>query len=544
MILNQYSYNGNPLLKPAGQTHELTPEQIEAIATCALDPIHFITEYVKIVSVDDGIIPFDLWDFQEDLVQAILDNRFTIAKLPRQVGKTTVVAAILLYYIIFNKNYSIAILANKADQAREILSRVQLAYENLPYWMQQGVIEWNKGSVSLDNGSSIIASSTSSSAIRGRTMNLVYMDELAFVPRNIQEGFFTSVYPTITSGKTTKIVITSTPNGLDYFYKIWKGSEDEENDFVRISAHWSQVPGRDEAWKKETLRNIGQAQFDVEFECEFVGSSDTLIAGYVLKQLVWSEPAHRDNNLKVYKDPKKDHNYCISVDVGRGTGGDYSVATIIDITTKPYEVVAIYRNNEILPMLFPTIIKNFAMLFNEAIVLVEINDIGEQVSTMLYHDLEYSHVVMTTLKGPKGVVMGMYMNSKKATVGVRTTTSVKRLGCSNLKTLVEGDKIVLNDEDLVEELYNFVAVGASYEADTGHDDIVMSLVIFSWMTTQEYFKDLTKHDIRAAMNTDNKKMIEDQTVAIMSDDSIDDEEESIHYGDYGEFVVHTELGDW
>ena len=217
-------YLGNANLKAAGIELEFTKEQVSEYVKCAKNPDYFIREYVKVVSLDKGLVPFDLYSYQEDLVNTIHGNRFIIAKLPRQSGKSTTIVSYILHYVLFNQNMNVAILANKQATAREILSRLKMAYEYLPLWLQQGIIEWNKGSIELENGSKIIASSTSASAIRGGSFNLIFLDEFAHVPNNIAEEFFSSVYPTITSGQTTKVLMVSTPNGLNLFYYFWKNA--------------------------------------------------------------------------------------------------------------------------------------------------------------------------------------------------------------------------------------------------------------------------------------------------------------------------------
>ena len=240
-------YLGNPNLKPAGVGIEFTKEQVQEYLKCSQDPIYFIKKYVKIVSLDEGLVPFELYPYQEDIVNTVHNNRFSIAKLPRQSGKSTTMVSYILHYILFNQSMNVAILANKQATAREILSRLKLAYEYLPLWLQQGIVEWNKGSIELENGSRIIASSTSASAVRGGSFNMIFLDEFAHVPQNIAEEFFSSVYPTITSGQSTKVLMVSTPNGLNLFYHYWRGAtkkpgEHGKNEYIPIEVHWSQVP--------------------------------------------------------------------------------------------------------------------------------------------------------------------------------------------------------------------------------------------------------------------------------------------------------------
>jgi len=386
---NTSSYLGNPLLKRANVSVEWTEETISEYQKCMEDPLYFVQNYIKIVSLDEGVIPFDLFPFQKEIIGTIHNNRFTICKLPRQSGKTTTLVAYILHYVLFNSNINVAILANKAATARDILARLQLAYENLPKWLQQGVLSWNKGSLELENGSRIVASATSSSAVRGGSYNMIFLDEFAFVPHNIAEDFFSSVYPTISSGKSTKVVIISTPNGMNLFYKLWSDAENQINSYVPIEVHWSEIPGRDEKWKTETIANTSAEQFSREFECNFLGSTNTLIHPTKIRTMAYRNPIKSNVGLDVYENPIEGNTYFLVADVARGLSNDYSAFIVFDVTTVPYKISAKYRNNEIKPMLFPNIISEIAKAYNTAHVLVEVNDIGEQVAHALQFDLEY-----------------------------------------------------------------------------------------------------------------------------------------------------------
>jgi hypothetical protein len=507
---NKEYYLGNANLKKTRVRIEYTPEQILEFQRCAEDPIYFIKKYVKIVNVDLGVINFDLWAFQEQLVKKAIQERFVICKMPRQVGKTTTVAALILHNVLFAENFSVAILANKEKQAREILSRIQMAYENLPKWLQQGIVEWNKGNIELENGSKILASATSASAIRGTSQNLIYLDEFAFVPSNMQEEFFASVYPTISSGKTTKVLITSTPNGLNMFYKLWVDSEQGNNSYTRVDVHWSDVPGRDEEWKKETIRNTSEEQFRQEYECEFLGSSNTLLSPSTLKRLVFRHPVKMSpEGLKVYYEPLQEGLYCIVVDTSRGKGLDYSAFVVFDCTEFPYKAVATFKNNEISPLIYPTIIEQTGRYYNNAFILIETNDIGQQVADIVYQDLEYENVVFCETIGKGGqVVSSGFSNSKY--VGVRTTKQVKRIGCGNIKSLIEEDKLIICDYDTIQEFSRFSLKRTSYEAEEGNDDLVMCHVLFGWLSSQPFFKELTNNDIRKKLFFEKQKMIEEQ----------------------------------
>ena len=400
-------YLGNPNLKRANVPINFTEEQIQEYLKCKADPVYFAKNYIQIVSLDEGLVPFNLYDFQEEMVKSFHAHRFNIAKLPRQTGKSTTVVAYLMHYAIFNDNVNIGILANKAPTARELLGRLQLAYENLPTWLQQGIIAWNKGSMELENGSKILASSTSASAVRGMSFNIIFLDEFAFIPNHIAEQFFASVYPTISSGKSTKVIIISTPNGMNMFYKLWHDAELGRNEYTTTEVHWSQVPGRDEKWKEQTIANTSERQFTQEFECEFLGSVDTLISAAKLRSLSYDEPLHTSGGLKIYERPQEKHEYLMTVDVSRGVNNDYSAFILYDITTVPYKIVGIYRNNEVKPMVFPNIINQISVQYNQAYVLCEVNDIGDQVASILQYDLENENVLMCAMRGRAGQVLSL-----------------------------------------------------------------------------------------------------------------------------------------
>ena len=442
---------------------------------------------------------------------------------------TTTVVSYLLHYILFNDNVNVGILANKATTSREILGRLQLSYENLPKWLQQGVIVWNRGSLELENGSKIIAASTSASAVRGMSFNIIFLDEFAFVPNHIADDFFASVYPTISSGKKSKVIIVSTPKGMNHFYRMWHDAERHKSEFVATEVHWSEVPGRDEQWKATTISNTSEEQFRAEHLCEFLGSVGTLINPSKLKILVYDDPIKRSKGLDVYENPKEDHNYLITVDVARGIGNDYSAFVVFDITNFPYKVVAKYKNNEIKPMLFPAIINEVAKAYNNSWLLIEVNDIGDQVANILHFDLEYDNILMCAMKGRAGQVAGSGFSGKKSQLGVRTTSSVKKLGCSNLKLLIEDDKLFITDYDIISELTTFAQRHNSFEAEEGcNDDLVMCLVIFSWLVAQEYFKEMTDNDIRKRLYEEQKNQIEqDMSPFGFISDGLDDFEDFI-----------------
>ena len=502
-------YLGNPNLKKANTAIEFTEENIIEFLRCKEDPVYFANNYIKIVSLDEGLTQFHPYHFQEKLINNFHENRFNICKMPRQTGKSTTVVSYLLHYAVFNDSVNIGILANKAATARELLSRLQTAYENLPKWMQQGIISWNKGSLELENGSKILAASTSASAVRGMSFNILFLDEFAFVPNHVADSFFASVYPTITSGKNTKVIIVSTPHGMNHFYRMWHDAEKSKNEYVPTDVHWSEVPGRDDKWKETTIANTSEEQFKVEFECEFLGSVNTLINPSKLRSLIYEDPLKRNAGLDIYENPQPEHNYLITVDVARGLGNDYSAFIVFDITEFPYKVVAKYRNNEVKPMLFPSIINDVAKGYNEAWLLVEVNDIGDQVASILHFDLEYENILMCAMRGRAGQVVGSGFSGKKSQLGVRTTAAVKKLGCSNLKTLLEDDKILVSDYDIISELTTFAQRHNSFEAEEGcNDDLAMCLVLFSWLVAQDYFKEMTDNDVRKRIYEEQKNQIE------------------------------------
>ena len=511
-------YLGNPNLKSAGVEVEFTKEQIAEYIKCSKDPIYFIKNYIKIVSLDEGLVPFTMWDFQEETVDAIHNNRFVICKFPRQTGKSTIMISYILHYVLFNDSMNVAILANKLATARELLSRLQLAYEHLPKWLQQGVVAWNKGSIELENGSKILASATSSSAVRGGSFNLIFLDEFAYVPHEVADEFFSSVYPTISSGKNTKILIVSTPHGMNLFHKFWVGANKKpgelgKNDYVPVEVHWSQVPGRDEEWKNTQIANSSFEQFQTEFECEFLGSVNTLVNASKLKTMTFNNPIHKTpEGLKIYKKPEKDRVYFMTVDVARGVGEDYHAFVVIDATESPYDIVATFKNNEMPPMLYPDMIYKVAKEYNEAFVLIETNDIGGQVADIMKNDLEYENLLSTSVKGRAGQVLGEGFGSN-VTPGIKTTQPVKKIGCATLKSFIEMDKLINPDYDILDELINFVSVRNSFEADAGHhDDMVMCLVLFAWMTTQKYFQETFDRDVRKQLYEQEMKNIEEDVM--------------------------------
>jgi len=535
-------YLGNPNLKKANTQIEFTPENIEEFIKCKDDPVYFAKNYVQIVTLDHGLQPFKMYDFQEKLINNFHRERFNICKMPRQTGKSTTVVSFLLHYAIFNDSVNIGILANKASTARELLSRLQIAYENLPKWMQQGILSWNKGSLELENGSKILAASTSASAVRGMSFNILFLDEFAFVPNHIADSFFASVYPTITSGQSTKVIIVSTPHGMNHFYRMWHDAERGNNEYVPTDVHWSEVPGRDEVWKEQTIKNTSEAQFKVEFECEFLGSVDTLIAPSKLRTLVYEKPIQQNAGLDVYEGVRQGHDYIMTVDVARGVGGDYSAFTVIDISKFPHKMVAKYRDNEIKPMLFPSVIYEVAKNYNDAFILCEVNDVGDQVASIIQYDLEYQNLLMCSMRGRAGQIVGQGFSGKKTQLGVKMSKTVKKVGSLNLKTMIEENKLLICDYDTISELTTFVSKHNSFEAEEGcNDDLAMCLVIYAWMVAQDYFKELTDQDVRKRLYEEQKNQIEQDMApfGFLSDgldatSFVDAEGDTWHVDEYGD----------
>jgi len=539
-------YLGNPNLKKAGTEIQFTKKQVEEWIKCKSDPLYFAMTYMQIINLDEGLVPFKMYDFQQKILTDFHENRFNIAKLPRQTGKSTTVVAYLLHYAIFNDSVNIGILANKASTARELLGRLQLAYENLPKWMQHGVLVWNKGSLELENGSKIMAASTSASAVRGMSFNILFLDEFAFVPNHVAEQFFASVYPTITSGRSTKVIIISTPNGMNHFYKMWEDARNGKNGYVTNEVHWSQVPGRDAKWKEETMKNTSKRQFAQEFECDFLGSADTLISPAKLQAIPFKDPLQSNAGLDIYERSQDDHEYIITVDVARGIGGDYSAFIVFDITTLPYKVVAKYRDNEIKPIMFPSVIFGVAKNYNFPYILVEVNDIGDSIGAMLNFDLEYPNVLMCAMRGRAGQIVGQGFSGNKTQLGVKMSITVKKQGCANLKAILEEDKLTFCDFHILQELTTFIQKKQAWEADEGyHDDLVMCLVLFSWLVMQDYFKEMTDNDVRRRIYEEQRNQIEQDMAPFgfiddgLGDDTfIDGDGEMWAYGDKEESVTY------
>jgi hypothetical protein len=486
-------FKGNASLPPADATYAYNVEELREFVKCSQDPVYFIKTYMKIIQVDKGLVPFEMWEFQENMVRCYHENRFSITMCSRQVGKSTTVIGYFLWYILFNVNVRCCISANKQKTAVDLLGRLKLAYENLPRFLQQGVVRWARMEIELANGATCFAAATSSSAVRGGSYNILLLDEFAFVPENIANEFYASTFPTITSGKTTKLIIVSTPNGMNLFHKFWAEAQAGDNDFKPLFVHWSQVPGRDDAWKEETARNIGGPEkFAQEYECSFLSTSYTLIRSQVLQTLTHSQPIETsDTGYAEFLPPDKSRAYVMTVDTASGQGLDYSTFVIVDVSEMPYRIAATYANNRITTMEFPQVIMQYAKRYFMPWLMVEVMDIGRDVAFILSRDHEYERLMTAVTE--KRLGQRLTFNAKmNRHLGLRMTAGVKRSGCAVLKTLVENHHLMINDYRIVQQLSVFVQKGSLYMAETGHhDDLVMPLVMLGWISLQPNFAEVT-----------------------------------------------------
>lgn len=356
--------------------------------------------------------------------------------------------------------------------------------------------------------------------------SFLLLDEFAFVPKNMAEDFFRSVYPTISSGKESKIAIISTPYGMNHYYKLWNEAESGVNGYVPNRAYWYQVPSRDEEWKKETIRNIGEEAFNQEFETEFLGSSGTLIASWKLAAMTYMTPVFEDEDgLKIYYPPEKDHSYIMTLDTSEGLGQDYHALSVFDVTQRPYEQVAVYKNAFLEPLLLPDIIMSICMKYNYSYVLIELNTMGHEVANTLYVDLEYENIMFVTMNGRNGQVLGGGF-AGKTQFGLKTSAQSKRISCSLLKTLIENDQLIINDFDTYSEFTTFTRDKNTYNAEEGHnDDLVTTCRLFAWITGQRYFKEEMEQDLRDNLNKNQVDRMEEMLVPFgIIDSGINDED--------------------
>jgi hypothetical protein len=541
------SYNGNPNLKPVGFQMEFTQAQIQEIVKCQADPIYFIETYIHIVTLDEGLVPFKPYQCQKKFIRMILDERKVIVKMGRQLGKTTCAAAAIVWYTLFHEAKTVSILAHKSAGAREVLERYQIMYESLPIWLQQGVKTWNKGNIELENGCKIFTAATTVSATRGKSVNWLYIDEAAMVPNNVAEQFFTSVYPTISSGKTTKILITSTPMGYNHYWKFWNEAEQGKNGFIPLYIPYWEIPGRDEAWAEEQRQALGDLKFAQEVLTDFLGSSKTLIAARTLATLSPKTPELTKMGMMIYQRPTQKRTYMIIVDVSEGTGGDYSAFSVVDVSQTPYEVVATYRDNRISPQLYPNVILKAAREYNNAFVLVEFNSVGGQVLQCLHEDLEYDNLLYTAVEKDRTYLSAGYGGGSR--LGVKTSKAIKKQGCLAMKNMVEEQQLLVFDSETISEFSTFIERNGTFKADDGaHDDLTMTLVLFGWASTQTLFKDLTDTNIREKMYAEQMKQVEDETIPFaLVDNGIDNQEAGeVVDGDLwiSNFVWNDDYGRW
>lgn len=495
------AYLGNPNVKRDGIQQNFSSDEVREYAKCMKSPTYFAKKYVKVISLDDGLVPFNLYPYQEKMFSHFQKNRFSIVLACRQSGKSISSVAYLLWYACFHSEKTIAILANKGAIAREMLARITLMLENLPFFLQPGCKALNKGSIEFSNNSRIIASATSGSSIRGLSVNLLFLDEFAFVDDDAR--FYTSTYPVVASGKNTQVIITSTANGIgNVYHKIYEGAVQGTNEFKHFRVDWWDVPGRDEEWKRQTISNTSPLQFDQEFGNTFVGTGNTLISANSLLNLIAKDPIKYTSNVRIYKDPEPDHEYMMIVDVAKGRGQDYSTFNIIDVTSRPFDQVAVFQDNNISPLLYPDVIYKYANIYNKAYVIIESNDQGAVVCNGLYYDLEYENVYVESM-------------IKANSIGATMTRKIKRIGCSTIKDLIEQNKIQIHDAATIVELSTFESNGSSYEASNGnHDDLVMNLVMFAWFTTIQFFNDLTDIDVKRLLYSEKIRAMEEDVVPV------------------------------
>lgn len=519
-MVNFSSYRGNDELKRAGVMIDFTHEQVLELEKCANDVLYFAEKYVKIKTLS-GIKPFEAYQYQKDIIDLVDKNRFVIGKLPRQAGKSTIFGIIIVHMLIFcdeDHPKNILIAANRHKSALDIMKRIKVIYKSLPKWIQQGVIKWNESNIELENGSSVAAEATSKDAGRGGSFNFVLLDEFAFVSDGVAKEFYEAIYPTISTADGTdgnepaKLCIISTPNGMNHFYKMWSDAVEEKSEFKAIEIDWSDVPGRGDDYKRKTISNVGEDTWLQEYECHFLGTALSLISGKTMKNIPFIEPKQKVQGVKIFDDPIKGHQYMISVDTSQGKGLDYSAFCVIDITQTPYKVVATFKDDTLDSLIYPRLIMNVATIYNNAFVLVELNDAGIQTANILYHDLEYENTLWTKKKKGRGQVLTGFYGTEP---GIRTSKATKVVGCSTLKTLVEGHMLLFNDFDIIQELSSFVVSGKSFAADKGqHDDLVMCLVNFSWASTQELFKDLSDSDMRKSLFENSEKVMDEELLPL------------------------------
>lgn len=506
-------YLGNTLIKRSGIEQQYTEVEFKEYLKCSKEPKHFIENYCQIISLDEGLVKFSLRGYQANLIEHYDSNRFNIVLASRQSGKSITSCAYLLWYLLFHPEVTVAVLANKGAIAREMISRIVTMLESVPFFLQPGVKILNKGSIEFSNDSKVVAAATSSSSIRGLSINLLYLDEFAFVEN--AEEFYTSTYPVVTSGKNSKVIITSTANGVgNMFYKLYESAVQKQSEYKHFLINWFDVPGRDDVWKKQTIANTSETQFEQEYGNSFLGTGNTLINSNTLLGMRSVDPDWNRDNINIYTRPIEGHSYVCTVDVSKGRGIDYSTFSVFDVSVQPFKQVATFRDNMLSPMLLPDMIAKYVKPYNEALVIVENNAEGGMVATQLHYDIEYPNVF----------VQGM---TKQEDIGVTMNRKIKRIGCSTLKELLEENRLELVDRVTITELLTFINKGTSYEAAKGyHDDMVMNCVLFAWFVTTVFFEHLTDSQVKNLLYSEQQKMIEDDLLPAGVFGSVKDEEVS------------------
>lgn len=511
-------YRNDPQLRRENVKLSLTQDHVNEFVKCSNDPIYFIENYCHVNDPNFGLKIITLRDYQKRLIQSVHDSKYNILNLPRQSGKSTTLSLYLVWQICFKNDTVSAILANKEKTAREIFGKVLDCFRLVPQFLKPGVKEYNKSSIQLDTGSKIIIAATSESGIRGYTINgTLLLDECAHLATPMFNHFYESVYPTISTAKDSKIVLVSTPNGLNHFYKIWQDAVNKKSGYIPFTINWNEVPGRDDAWRKKEISNIGEENFKQEYECSFVGGHKCLFNQTTLEKITYKLPIMKlyDGDLLVYQNPIKDRKYLLVCDISEGLGKDYHTMNIIDVTSFPFEQVAVYTNNTADLPVIPYIIEKIAKQFNDAMVLVENNGANKVVTNILFSTIEYENT---------------YADDKE--IGIRMTKTTKKAGIAKLKELIENQGIIINDFNTLKEMSNFIKKGESYKASAGNtDDIVMGLVLFSYFTNLEFFAEWSgntgKNDkLKEMYDKKLQQMMEDTIlpVIIETDNDLKDED--------------------
>lgn len=482
-------YRGNPGLRSAYCKSDYTLEQIQEIKKCSEDIFYFLNNYCYITTADAEVVLFKPYKFQNKFIKTVEASRKVVLLSARQLGKTTSVAAYALWKILFTESYKILILSNDGAGAKDILDRIKTMYENIPHWLQQGVVECNKSTIELVNKSKVFCSSTTVNAGRGRAVAMVILDEFAAVSKNVADQFMVSVFPTLSSGKKTKIVILSTAKGFNHFHKIYDDATKKKNEFKPLKFDWRAVPTRDKAWEKSERLLLGD-KFEEEHECIFQGASNTLLPASSIRKIDSSitNPICEMNDLKIFEEPIQDKSYIVVVDSAEGVEEDFSVCNVIKINESSYEQVAVYRNNTIKPELYALKVVEIAKKYNNGFVFVELNSIGSLVAHIIA-DEQYYENMFTTKREKNRQMLKIGRNSDRLP-GIKTSTMVKNQGCTSIKNMIDNDTLIIRDRTCFEEFTNFVSKGSSYAAEKGYtDDIVMTFVLFGWIVLQPLFKE-------------------------------------------------------